>query len=237
MPRLRAPVSGSCVTTHGNVMKRPPSSGQHLRMGRSASVGGNGSVPFRQSGASGQASLRLVGASNRWMTSLQGPLFTVLGFAWRKSKASDRSRNASFMEAGGRAFMSPPSSAATSSTEAAFMLMAMRFQEPSVLMATGNGETTPRTVGFSKSNALPPPGFFISRSAISVISNSVATGCEMRINSPAFSSNSTQSRNDSNAMLARRYGPRAIPQRWDLQNRALKPGVKAPAWHRSLPHP
>ncbi len=30
------------------------------------------------------------------------------------------------------------------------MLMAMRLCEPSVLMATGNGETTPLTVGFSK---------------------------------------------------------------------------------------
>src|SRR5271154_6580984 len=39
MPRLRSPVSGSRVTTHGSVMKRPPSSGQHLRMGKFKSVG------------------------------------------------------------------------------------------------------------------------------------------------------------------------------------------------------
>jgi hypothetical protein len=38
-----------------------------------------------------------------------------------------------------------------------------------VLMATGNGEGCPLTVGFSN-NALPPPSDFISRSAISVIS-------------------------------------------------------------------
>ena len=77
---------------------------------------------------------------------------------------------------GGLAFINAPSSFATSSTEFAPMLMAMRLCEPSVLMATGNGETTPLTVGFSNSSALPPPGDFISRSAISVISSSVATG-------------------------------------------------------------
>ena len=42
-------------------------------------------------------------------------------------------------QVGGLAFISEPSSAATSSTEFAPMLMAMRFQEPIVLMATGNG--------------------------------------------------------------------------------------------------
>lgn len=64
----------------------------------------------------------------------------------------------------------------------------------------GKGETTPLTVGFSMSRALPPPGDFISRSASSVISNSVAIGCEMRRSSPARSSALTQSRKDSNAM-------------------------------------
>ena len=45
MPRLRSPVSGSRVTTQGKVMKRPPSSGQHLRMGRLAKVGQASSLP------------------------------------------------------------------------------------------------------------------------------------------------------------------------------------------------
>ena len=76
----------------------------------------------------------------------------------------------------------------------------MRRCEPNVLMATGNGETTPLTVGFSNSSALPPPGDFISRSAISVISSSVATGWEIRFSSPARSRASTNSRKDSNAM-------------------------------------
>ena len=104
------------------------------------------------------------------------------------------------MDVGGLAFMSAPSSFATSSTEFAPMLMAMRLCEPSVLMATGKGETTPLTVGFSNSNALPPPGDFISRSAISVISSSVATGWEMRLSSPALSRALMKSRKESKAM-------------------------------------
>src|ERR1017187_10591650 len=94
MPTLRSPVSGSRVTTHGNVMNRPPSSGQHLRMGRLRSVGSApvssvvvgvapttclsfevfpartpetaGETPAlpKMSGAAGHDSLRLAGASN-----------------------------------------------------------------------------------------------------------------------------------------------------------------------------
>ena len=56
------------------------------------------------------------------------------------------------------------------------MLIAMRLCDPIVLIATGNGDTTPLIVGFSMSSAFPPPGDFISRSASSVISSSVATG-------------------------------------------------------------
>ena len=37
--------------------------------------------------------------------------------------------------------------------------------DPMVLIATGNSETLPSTIGCSKSSALPPPGDFISRSA------------------------------------------------------------------------
>ena len=35
MPMLRLPVRGSRVMTQGRVMKRPPSRGQHWRMGNS----------------------------------------------------------------------------------------------------------------------------------------------------------------------------------------------------------
>ena len=98
---------------------------------------------------------------------------------------------------GGLAFMSAPISAATASTDSAPMLSAIRFHEPSVLIATGNGEIWPFTVGFSKRSALPPPGCFISLSANSVISSSVATGCEMRLSSPARSSAAMKSEEEA----------------------------------------
>jgi hypothetical protein len=68
------------------------------------------------------------------------------------------------------------------------MLIAMRFQEPIVFIATGKGLTCPFTVGFSMKRAFPPPGAFIWRLANSVISSSVATGSRMRTSSPAWSS-------------------------------------------------
>ncbi len=151
----------------------------------------------RHSGAAGHGSARVGGASKRWITSLHGPLLTRLGRAWRSVKAVESSESASRKPVGGFACMSEPSSRATASTESAPSASAIRFQEPSVLIATGKGDTFPFTVGFSKSSALPPPGCFISRSASSVISSSVATGCAMRFNSPARSSASTNSENDA----------------------------------------
>ncbi len=185
-------------------MKRPPSSGQHFWMGRSRRVGGRASSAegLVKSGALGQGSARAVGASNLWMTSLHGPLLRSFGFMWRKSSAVPSSLMASRKLMGGLAFRSEPSSAATASTEFAPRLKAMRFHEPIVLMASGNGDGAPLTVGFSMSTAWPPSGFFISRSAISVISNSVGTGCEMRRSPPAFSRVLTKSRKESKAMPA-----------------------------------
>ena len=81
--------------------------------------------------------------------------------------------------------------------------MAMSMNADSVdEVANELGATTPLTVGCSNSSALPPPGNFISRSAISVISSSVATGWEMRFSSPAASSALTKSRKESKAISA-----------------------------------
>src|SRR6478736_2843403 len=136
------------------------------------------------------------------MTSLQGPPLTRFGFACRISNAVPSNFIASRREVGGLAFSSEPSSAATSSTELAPILMAIRFQEPIVLMATGKGLTRPLTVGFSIRRALPPAGDFISRSASSVISSSVATGSLIRLNSPALSKASTKSLKQENAIAS-----------------------------------
>src|SRR5688572_323620 len=78
--------------------------------------------------------------------------------------------------------------------------MAMRFREPRVLMASGNCDGLPSTVGFSKSNAFPPSGDFISRFAHSLMTRSVSTGTEMRLSSPALSRASMNCRNDAYAI-------------------------------------
>src|SRR6185437_16758488 len=114
-------------------------------------------------GALGQGSVRAVGASKRWMTSLQGPVLTDFGLAWRKSMAVPRSFRASRRLVGGLAFIRAPNSAAAASTESAPRDRAMRFHEPIVLMANGKGLVTPLTVGFSIKSALPPSGDFIWR--------------------------------------------------------------------------
>ena len=175
MPTFRSPLSGSLVTTQGRVMKRPASSGQHLRMGMESSVGHGPAAPHAN-------------WCCWWTISWHGPLATSLGFACRKSRAVPSSLIASAKLVGGLALSSEASSAATSSTDCAPKLRAMRRWEPKVLMASGKGDTWPLTVGRSISRAFPPPGDFISRSANSVISNSVATGWRMRLSSPSFSS-------------------------------------------------
>ena len=158
-------------------MKRPPSSGQHFWMGRFASVGQASrqvlelfsqragrlarrlSSP-RMSAAFGHGSVRVGGASKLCTTSLHGPSFTSFGLAWRKSSAWPSSLMASRKLVGGLAFISEPSSAAASSTEFAPRLMAMRLCEPIVLMATGNGDTVPLTVGLLEEQRLAAAGRF-----------------------------------------------------------------------------
>src|SRR5262245_33305017 len=98
IPTFRSPVSESLVTTQGRVMNRPPSRGQHWRMGRfrreargegGAEGGGEEGalVLVRPFGAAGQGAVRVRGASKRWITSLQGPFRTSLGRACRSSMA------------------------------------------------------------------------------------------------------------------------------------------------------
>src|ERR1035441_9535048 len=113
-------------------------------MGRFSKVGQAAQLSpgpaLRMSGALGQGSARVGGASNLWTTSLQGPSFTTLGFVWRRSKAVPSSLMAPLKLVGGLAFTSDPRLAAISSIELAPRLIAMRREEPSVLMGHGNGE-------------------------------------------------------------------------------------------------
>ena len=67
--------------------------------------------------------------------------------------------------------------------------MLMRRIDPNRLIATGNADRVPSiSTGCSNSSALPPPGCFITRSAISQSSRFMDTGCVTRTSSPACSS-------------------------------------------------
>src|ERR1044071_327801 len=160
MPRFRTPVSGSLVTTHGNVMKRPASKGQHFWMGRFRSVGNSAPVPSEalMSRTQGQGSFRVKGISNLWITCLQAPLLTPFGLACRNDTALLSSSSAWRRLVGGLALMSEPSSVAICSTDSAPILMAIRLCEPKALMASGNGETWPLTVGLLEEKPFPAPG-------------------------------------------------------------------------------
>src|SRR3989442_7867694 len=79
------------------------------------------------SGAFGQGAVRVGGGSNFSITSLQGPGLTSLGLAWRSETAVLSSLIASRKLVGGLAVIMEASSDATSSTEVAPQLMAMRL--------------------------------------------------------------------------------------------------------------
>src|SRR6185503_9681361 len=132
-------------------MKRPASSGQHFRMGRFSNVAGCALYVEGcfQSGAAGQFEIFGSEPGITWTTSLQGPLLTRRGFAWRRSKAVPSNLMASRTEVGGLALMSADISAAAASTELVPRQRAIRFQEPKVLMATEKGLSWPLTVGCS----------------------------------------------------------------------------------------
>jgi hypothetical protein len=109
---------------------------------------------------------------------------------------------------------------ATSSTWFTCSAIAIRFSEPYALISTGKVEIFPEgSNGFSISNALPPSGDFISRLARAVISNSVCTGSVMRINSPADSSFSANSRMEEKAMFNCSGGPRLSHEECRPQDR------------------
>src|SRR5919197_6155368 len=78
----------------------------------------------------------------------------------------------------------------------------MRRSEPNRFTATGCLDwAPPRSVGCANHNAGPPPGDFIQRSAISVISLSIETGWATRVRSPAASIARTNSRRLASAIV------------------------------------
>src|SRR3989449_7226808 len=78
----------------------------------------------------------------------------------------------------------------------------MRRSAPKRLIATGSRALPPLVrVGWVNNSAGPPPGDFMQRSAISVISLSTDTGCSTRTSSPRASIAPRKSRRLSSAMM------------------------------------
>ena len=176
MPTLRAPVTGSLVKTPGSVMYRPPSPGQHVRMGSVASDGRSVST-----------------------ISWQGACATRRGaaFATSKSVASffTRSMNVPGMRRSSRRVIRPARSSSRSTPSA----HAMRSAAPNALTSTGMSWPSTR----SKSSAtFLSAGLFDTRSTISVISRSRETGTVTRRRRSRFSSNATSSDRSRNAIYS-----------------------------------
>ena len=172
-----APVS-DFVMTHGSVINRPPSSGQHCRTGNFVK---STLSPVRiTSWHGGVLSLTIFGGN----------------FVIRKRVGSmaifSLSRSGAFI------CMSDSTSLAIFSMSSVPSAIAILFWLPNALISTG--AVAPST--FSKSRALPPPGDLLTRSVISVISRIGETSSVMRISSPSRSSSAIKSPSESNEFLS-----------------------------------
>src|SRR5580765_2143087 len=152
---LRTPLSGSFVNTSGSVMKRPPSSGQHVRIGISSS----------------EPSLRT--------TSWHGASFTVFGNRSLRRLTSGASLSASNSPFGWGGVISSSISCARSSSCFTPSARHMRSIDPKTLAATGMS----KPVGFSNTSAGPPFGDLHARSVTAAISRSGLTASEIRASS------------------------------------------------------
>ena len=152
---FRIPVSGSFVKTSGSVTKRPPSSGQHLRIGNSSSV----------------PSLRT--------TSWHGAVETVFGMRSLSRPTSGISLSASSIPLGIGGVMMSSTSRARSSSVLTPSARHIRSFDPNTLVATGMSNPE----GRSNSKAGPPPGDLQARSVTAAISRSGLTGSATRASS------------------------------------------------------
>src|SRR6267143_1516131 len=206
IPTLRTPDAGSRVMTPPSVMYGPPSSGQQIGTGNCA--------------RSMSASLRTVCWDAARPTVLGGNFATS---ARRGSIASLPSRPSGTLRASSSEMRAP-----TASRHSTPSASDMRRSEPNRLTATGYRDFTPsRNVGCVSSRAGPPPGDFMQRSAISVISLSTETGCSTRTRSPASSIALMKARRLSSAIV-----DGADPAGQPLEPDARESGVREAARQR-----
>src|SRR6185436_989810 len=180
MPTFRTPDSGFFVMTPPSVMYGPPSSGQQIGAGSCV--------------RSTSASLRTVSWHAARPTVFGGNLATS---ASRGSIASLPINPSGTFRA-----TSSLIRAAMSSRQSTPSASAMRRSEPNRFTATGyRAAAPPRSTGFWNNNAGPPPGDFMQRSAISVISLSIDTARSMRTSSSFLSIASRNSRRLSSGIV------------------------------------
>src|SRR5271166_3161006 len=168
VPTLRLPVLGFFVITDGSVINRPPSIGQHCRMGKSSSE-----------------------KSPCLITSLHGPVETSLGKNLPISASMGNILSLSSHPCGDLTSMNILRRAEISSSESTSSAISIRRLEPNWLIRTF---APGWPLMFSKSNAGPPGPWlprgphFDTRSVISVISKIGSTSALTRFSSPALSS-------------------------------------------------
>src|SRR5207247_1848730 len=216
IPTSLTPDSGFLVMTPPRVIYGPPSSGQQIGTGKCV--------------RSTSESLRTVFWLAGRLTVLGGNFATS---ASRGSIASLPSKPSGTFIASSSAMRAP-----TWSRHSTPSASDMRFSEPNKLTATGYRDLPPlRRVGCVKSSAGPPPGDFMQRSAISVISLSTDTGRVTRVRSPDLSIALTNSRRLSSAMVdgadaagqaleshartPRRHQGAVKPRRWKRQRQRV----------------
>ena len=187
MPTLRLPVLGSRVITQGRVMNRPPSFGQHCRMGKSSSE-----------------------KLSRLMTSLQGPVGTVLGKNLPISASMGSIFTLSRKPCGDLTSMKARMRSAISSRDVDFegethaaggaelvdqkLLAGITFE----IFKEERFAAGLRSFGpLDSEGGCPRAGDFDTRSVISVISRIGSASVRMRFSSPARSSALIQSRRSS----------------------------------------
>src|SRR6266540_35642 len=181
IPTLRTPVLGSRVITPPSVIYGPPSSGQQI---------GTGSLE------------RSTSAPLRTISWHGGRPETLLGGNLATSASRGNIASLPSSESGTLRFNSSAMRAPMSSKQGTPSASAMRFSEPNRFTATGCGDgAPPGSVGRVNSSAGPPPGDFMQRSAISVISLSTETGCSTRARSPPASMAAMNCRRLSSAMV------------------------------------
>ena len=173
IPTFLFPVSGFLVKTRGNVMNRPPSCGQHFRMGKSKRLT---SLPF-------------------WMTSLQAPDFTLFGKNEPSSASFGSILILSKRPCDVSIFKNPWMRCAISPRPFTSKASSILRTLPNALISNGCRDP----FGFSKRSAGPTEfgarlASRATRCVTSAISSTGSTSARIRLSSPSFSSFRTNSR-------------------------------------------